>query len=1159
MANERNKPCHCGSGKKYKQCHLPIEQAAAQAQRETSVSAVVDTRLLQALRALDRKLSALPAAGLMSPGGDGDLVVLRWLLEELDPRARHKRLYAHPRMFVSGVIEALRGNAVGAKAAARALLDYAEKERSAAEQNHVRFPLSYSPIVRLANGVGSAQASDAQMILMAATPLVASTISMPYLRWLGDAACKKVTDKSLAIRLGRLLLAATGEGLVQDDRMRVQAAVEFVDIVKVTLGSGPDGPLLAEAARIGGDALAVARADGSQDMVAKVLFALGTLYMDPYTADFQLYMNRSSGEVAGYAEQIAQWQRSEGRPSRPGPTMPPAEQALATAVGYLRECCTVATGGKRGHARKALAQTLLFQTGLGETADDSEIDALIDGALEDLGPESGTYDVTMLLSLRAGRGGLTSALNTPAFSGSLADLERRSGSSLAAGLVLAEVERLKAFDPAQALALIREAAALFRRAGEKDRNSALMEQIRLLVLVYEAEPVLSEAGPMLADRAERLLARASQEGWDRRRQGAALIALAATAQEFNEEAAALQLLERVRAIAPALAHDHAECLDFLRATLLLGAGVNDFGAGSWRSANDNYSAAIDEAMKLGLDGLAYELVARVADVVRHGSSATGLALATQLAPRASLLEARLGVRATDTLQRAYKQALSELTVGAVPADSVLALLQLAKGRRFASVVSNGTRYHAENDEEGTWILNAIGQARLQLAAEQRSTDRLTGTLTEEVLVATYADAAVGDPLAPTEAAASTSAHLAELQHRYDAYLSEQLLPGAGGGAPLLTTADVQAALDSQTVLIDLFAGRGPANDVAIYLLALTRESVEFAVVPQGLQDGEFDVMGDAAHLRTSQLGERVAEVRRALQEPPLGRRQVALSAAGELERFLDGLLGPVATHLASYRDAGKSHLCFVPHGPLHYLPFHLLGAADLPLAAEWTVTYLPNLQLLRDDGANVSQQADRMKPIAAFGLGFGSDWHGDSWPPLHGAVPEAHQVAELFGEQATVGEAATARAVLRALTDARMVHIATHGTYDAFAPAFQSLELSPAAKSDGKLRAYELLGLDLRGLELVTLSACQTALGRFDAADNIRGLPASLLLGGASSVIGTLWPVRDDVARFFFVELYSALREGSGRLDAFRAAQIRVRQEYPQHRHWGCFYYAGRW
>ncbi len=141
----------------------------------------------------------------------------------------------------------------------------------------------------------------------------------------------------------------------------------------------------------------------------------------------------------------------------------------------------------------------------------------------------------------------------------------------------------------------------------------------------------------------------------------------------------------------------------------------------------------------------------------------------------------------------------------------------------------------------------------------------------------------------------------------------------------------------------------------------------------------------------------------------------------------------------------------------------------------------------------------------------------------------------------------------------RAVHIATHGRHNVDAAAFQSLFVAPSEDSDGRLHAYEMLDFDLRGLDLVTLSACETALGRFDSADNLRGLPAMMMLSGVASIIGTLWDVETTVSEFFFTTLYQALREDQGRLDAFATAQRETRARHPQYRDWGAFYFTGDW
>jgi hypothetical protein len=1042
-------------------------------------------------------------------------------------------------------------------------LTFAEKERSAADRDHVSFPLSNSPIVRLFNQLGTARASEAQVRIRASSELVASTMSKPYVRFLGDAAYKLSVVGSPGVPLVRLVLAATGAQLIKDEDLRVQAATEFLYVAKGALSRGPDGTLFAEASRVGEDALAVARISDCHENLSAVLFELGTMYLDPYTAGIDFLLNPVTGQVSEFDKKIERWLRSEGKPPPGGARMPPAAEALNRAVDLLGECCSVAEGRRRGFAQKALAEALLFRGGIGDPLDVAEVGRLVARALDDLDPERDHHDVVMLLKSQASLSGQSPVIIGPAFFGSIGELEHRRGANLAAQLVLADVERLRSSEPDAALLLLREAGPLLRKGRERDRTAGLIAEMQALVTVFDVEPrTLGSQSALLSARVSRMLQRAERERWTSIRQGAALIALAMVSTQNNKESEGLQLLDQALSIAPTLAMDHSDCLNYLRATLLIGVGVNSANNASWRAANDNYSAALDEAMQLGLDEMTYDLLVRIAHGVHVGGVVASLSLERQLFLRASRIEAHLGARATDLLQEAYRQAIAGFIDNHVPVNSLIALLQLAKGHRFASVVSSGDRYRPFQDWDSRWMLGAIGRAQSQLVTKDMSPHRSAeDMMAEDVLVATYSDVPVNeepDP-DPDHSTAGEAAHFAELRRRYDAYLSEQLLLGAGPAMPLLTVADLQAALDPRTVLLDLYIGRGPNKDMAVYLMTVTQESVDIEVIPQGVPDGEKDVLGDAAQLRISALGEQVAALRRTIQEPPLGHRQVGPVATQWLEYLAQRLLGPVGANLESHLDAGKDHLCIVPHGPLHYLPFQLLGPPERPIAEAWTVTYLPNLRLITDSTESARQQTERTKTVASIGLGFEARLVSDYWHPLPGAVLEAEQIAALFDEKPIIDEAATEGAVRSALTTSRMIHIATHGAHEAFAPAFQFLQLFPTETSEGRLYAYELLDLDLRGVELVTLSACQTALGRFDAADNIRGLPASLLLSGVSTVIGTLWPVHDDVARSFFHCLYSALHDGVTRLGAFRMAQTHVRHSYPEHRKWAPFYYVGQW
>jgi CHAT domain-containing protein len=106
--------------------------------------------------------------------------------------------------------------------------------------------------------------------------------------------------------------------------------------------------------------------------------------------------------------------------------------------------------------------------------------------------------------------------------------------------------------------------------------------------------------------------------------------------------------------------------------------------------------------------------------------------------------------------------------------------------------------------------------------------------------------------------------------------------------------------------------------------------------------------------------------------------------------------------------------------------------------------------------------------------------------------------------------------------------------------------------------AYEITGMDLRHIDLLTLCACESALGRFDTADNLRGLPAAFLTAGVSTIIGTLWDAEAESAAFFFKTLYKALKDGDTKRSAFKKAQEDTRKNYPEYRDWGAFYYLGR-
>ena len=123
----------------------------------------------------------------------------------------------------------------------------------------------------------------------------------------------------------------------------------------------------------------------------------------------------------------------------------------------------------------------------------------------------------------------------------------------------------------------------------------------------------------------------------------------------------------------------------------------------------------------------------------------------------------------------------------------------------------------------------------------------------------------------------------------------------------------------------------------------------------------------------------------------------------------------------------------------------------------------------------------------------------------------------------------------------------------------------PAADptDDGYLTAAEATGMDLEGTELVTLSACETGLGRVRRSEWVYGLQRALTVAGARSTLLSLWKVDDAATAAFMVEYYQRLRAGEGRMAALANTHAAFRKHSnPLYRDlyvWGAFQLTGDW
>ncbi len=118
-------------------------------------------------------------------------------------------------------------------------------------------------------------------------------------------------------------------------------------------------------------------------------------------------------------------------------------------------------------------------------------------------------------------------------------------------------------------------------------------------------------------------------------------------------------------------------------------------------------------------------------------------------------------------------------------------------------------------------------------------------------------------------------------------------------------------------------------------------------------------------------------------------------------------------------------------------------------------------------------------------------------------------------------------------------------------------EQIPESEEDGILTAKEISLLDLRGLDLVVLSACQTGLGDIISGEGVFGLQRGFKKAGAKTILMSLDKVDDEATRILMVEFYKNLMSGKTKHQSLRDAQQYLRKvdngKYDDPKYWASF------
>ncbi|HEX9941061.1 MAG TPA: CHAT domain-containing protein [Thermoanaerobaculia bacterium] len=371
----------------------------------------------------------------------------------------------------------------------------------------------------------------------------------------------------------------------------------------------------------------------------------------------------------------------------------------------------------------------------------------------------------------------------------------------------------------------------------------------------------------------------------------------------------------------------------------------------------------------------------------------------------------------------------------------------------------------------------------------------------------------------------------------------------------LGLAGTRAALDPGTVLLAWSIGR--------------ERSFLFVVQPAGTDPGleVFSLpFGDQA------LREDVESFRRLLKRP--GSERAALQARAR--RLYNLLVRP-----AEARVVRAQRILLSPDGPLHTLPF-----AALMLGDRYLVEWKPIHSVL---SATVYAELARSRPIQQEPgkerlVAFGDPAYppitpnasadpevrevvrrGFALKPLPSTRKEVEGIAALYPQaQVYLGQEATEEKAKSLGPESRLVHFACHGLLDERFPLNSALALTLPEKptegqDNGLLQAWEIFESVRLDADLVTLSACDTALGREMGGEGLVGLTRAFQYAGARSVLASLWSISDVSTARFMQSFYGYLCSGKSKDEALRAAQIDQIRKQSHPFHWASFQLSGDW
>ena len=381
---------------------------------------------------------------------------------------------------------------------------------------------------------------------------------------------------------------------------------------------------------------------------------------------------------------------------------------------------------------------------------------------------------------------------------------------------------------------------------------------------------------------------------------------------------------------------------------------------------------------------------------------------------------------------------------------------------------------------------------------------------------------------------------------------------------IISIAGIQDSLLSKNAaLVEYFVG-----DSSIFVFVITSDKIT------GLQVKKDFPLED--WVRQFRCGIFPAELRDSSECKLLNQVDANAAYVDAAQKIYEKIFAPIEEMLS-----GSEQVIIVPDGVLGYLPFdalikkaatnssqshlheYLLNDFDISYAYSATllqelkyqphdqtagqsfIAYAPSFEASSKNQIDSNAIAITPPPLA---------YTRNEITPLKYSIPEVQAIQAQIGGTIFIDSSATREAFLASASDARILHLSTHGKANdkigdySFLAFYQHPDSS---ENSSRLYNRDLYNLQLNA-DMVVLSACETGIGELQRGEGIISMARGFSYAGAKSIVTTLWSVNDASSNKLMTTFYRFLSEGKTKDAALKAAKLELMSnpQYASPYHW---------